>query len=51
MWAQFPWMAMVLKIASRTPFERRWVQFNIVRTVTAVASFVTLAWALRLSGA
>ena len=37
--------------AARAPFERRWVQFNYVRTVTATASFVTLAWALRLSGA
>ncbi len=37
--------------AARKPFEKRWVQFNLIRTVTAVASFVCLAWALRLSGA
>jgi uncharacterized membrane protein len=37
--------------AARRPFEKRWVQFNIIRTVTAVASFVCLAWSLRVSGA
>ena len=37
--------------AARVPFEKRWVQFNVIRTITAVASFVCLAWALRLSGA
>ena len=35
--------------AARRPFEKRWVQFNGVRTLTAVASFVCLAWALHLS--
>jgi uncharacterized membrane protein len=37
--------------AARKPFEKRWVQFNVIRTVTAVASFVCLAWALRETGA
>ncbi len=37
--------------AARKPFEKRWVQFNIIRTVTAVAAFVCLAWSLRVSGA
>lgn len=37
--------------AARAPFERRWVQFNAIRTITALASFVCLAWALHLSGA
>jgi uncharacterized membrane protein len=37
--------------AARGPFERRWVQFNAIRTITAVASFVCLGWALHLSGA
>ncbi|HEY7222070.1 MAG TPA: anthrone oxygenase family protein [Micromonosporaceae bacterium] len=37
--------------AARRPFEKRWAQFNVIRTVTAVASFVCLAWALRVSGA
>jgi uncharacterized membrane protein len=37
--------------AARKPFEKRWVQFNVIRTVTGVASFVCIAWALRLSGA
>jgi uncharacterized membrane protein len=37
--------------AARKPFEKRWVQFNVIRTVTAVASFVCLAWSLRLTGA
>jgi uncharacterized membrane protein len=37
--------------AARRPFEKRWVQFNVIRTVTAVASFVCLAWALRVTGA
>jgi uncharacterized membrane protein len=37
--------------AARKPFEKRWVQFNVIRTITAVASFVCLAWALRLTGA
>ena len=35
--------------AARAPFEKRWVQFNAIRTVTAVASFVCLAWALHLT--
>jgi uncharacterized membrane protein len=35
--------------AIRAAFEQRWVQFNAVRTLTAVASFVCLAWALRLT--
>jgi uncharacterized membrane protein len=35
--------------AARAPFEKRWVQFNAVRTVTAVASFICLAWALHLT--
>ena len=35
--------------AARRPFEKRWVQFNAVRTLTAIASFVCLAWALRLA--
>ncbi len=35
--------------AARKPFEKRWVQFNLIRTVTAVASFTCLAWALRVS--
>lgn len=38
-------------VAARRPFEKRWVQFNIVRTVTGVAAFGCLAWALHLSGA
>ena len=37
--------------AARKPFEARWVLFNIVRTLTGVAAFACLAWALRLSGA
>jgi uncharacterized membrane protein len=37
--------------AARAPFEKRWVQFNAIRTITAVASFVCVAWALHLSGA
>jgi Predicted integral membrane protein len=37
--------------AARKPFEKRWVQFNVVRTLTAVASFVCLAWALHIAGA
>lgn len=36
---------------ARKPFEKRWVQFNIIRTVTAVAAFVCLAWSLRVTGA
>jgi uncharacterized membrane protein len=36
--------------AARTPFEKRWVWFNVVRTVTCIAAFVCLAWALRESG-
>jgi uncharacterized membrane protein len=37
--------------AARAPFEKRWVQFNAIRTITGVASFVCVAWALHLSGA
>jgi uncharacterized membrane protein len=32
--------------AARARFERRWVRWNVVRTVTATASFVCLAVAL-----
>ncbi len=33
--------------AARTPFEKRWVWFNVVRTATCIAAFICLAWALR----
>jgi uncharacterized membrane protein len=34
---------------ARAAFERRWVQFNAIRTVAATAAFACLLWALHLS--
>jgi uncharacterized membrane protein len=36
--------------AVRAAFEPRWVTFNVVRTVSAVAGFASLLWALLLDG-
>jgi len=36
--------------AVRAAFEPRWVTFNIIRTVSAVAGFAALLWAMLLDG-
>ena len=36
--------------AARTRFEKRWVRFNVVRTVTSVGAFVAVAVALARVG-
>ncbi|SJZ92301.1 Uncharacterized membrane protein [Marinactinospora thermotolerans DSM 45154] len=36
---------------ARRSFERAWVRWNVARTMTSVAAFACLAWALILHGA